>query len=297
MDQGFGGTPTDAPYHYHSIYDSQTWQETYADPGFFRHTAVAKHLGLVALRLIDSFILPLNTTHYAYELDNYLDRVEAISASTNSDADFSSLRKSIARLSAASLALDEEKEDAEKKFLEMLDKIPGRRAQVHPHIPQHPYTHDEREHAHLHAHGHGHAHCALHNHAHEHGSRFHGFPIPLPDWLKKLLEKILGHGTPPGPIGDFIRAAKRVQAANTKLAAFERGFISEEGIKDREWYRHLGVAPGKWLGTCFSYRNPCVLPHISNCNCNCLLWFDVFCTLLLRQLPFGLDVTESRRRC
>jgi N-acetylated-alpha-linked acidic dipeptidase len=25
-------------------------------------------------------------------------------------------------------------------------------------------------------------------------------------------------------------------------------FISEDGIKDREWYRHLGVAPGKWLG-------------------------------------------------
>lgn len=35
---------------------------------------------------------------------------------------------------------------------------------------------------------------------------------------------------------------------NKKLIAFERGFISEDGIKDREWYRHLGVAPGKWLG-------------------------------------------------
>lgn len=37
MDQGFGGTPTDAPYHYHSIYDSERWQELYGDPGFSRH--------------------------------------------------------------------------------------------------------------------------------------------------------------------------------------------------------------------------------------------------------------------
>lgn len=36
-DQGFFRTPTDAVHHYHSIYDSQMWQETYGDPGFHRH--------------------------------------------------------------------------------------------------------------------------------------------------------------------------------------------------------------------------------------------------------------------
>ncbi len=40
MDQGFGGTLFDAPYHYHSIYDSQRWQEVYADPGFVRHVRI-----------------------------------------------------------------------------------------------------------------------------------------------------------------------------------------------------------------------------------------------------------------
>jgi N-acetylated-alpha-linked acidic dipeptidase len=74
MDQGFGVTPFDAPYHYHSIYDTQRWQEMYADPGFYRHVAVAKHLGLVALRLTDAIILPLNTTQYALELDEYLQK-------------------------------------------------------------------------------------------------------------------------------------------------------------------------------------------------------------------------------
>lgn len=46
----------------------------------------------------------------------------------------------------------------------------------------------------------------------------------------------------------LIKALKVVRKINQKLASFERGFIHEDGIKDREWYRHLGVAPGKWLG-------------------------------------------------
>lgn len=50
------------------------------------------------------------------------------------------------------------------------------------------------------------------------------------------------------PLEEFIKAAKRVSKANNKLATFEQGFISKEGIKDRPWYKHLGVAPGKWLG-------------------------------------------------
>jgi N-acetylated-alpha-linked acidic dipeptidase len=52
------------------------------------------------------------------------------------------------------------------------------------------------------------------------------------------------HGLPP----KLIKALKVVRKINQKLISFERGFIHEDGIKDREWYRHLGVAPGKWLG-------------------------------------------------
>ena len=50
------------------------------------------------------------------------------------------------------------------------------------------------------------------------------------------------------PPPKLIRALKAVRKINQKLVSFERGFIHEDGIKDREWYRHLGVAPGKWLG-------------------------------------------------
>ena len=43
MDTGFGFTASDAVYHYHSIYDSQRWQELYADPGFYRHVGDHAH--------------------------------------------------------------------------------------------------------------------------------------------------------------------------------------------------------------------------------------------------------------
>ena len=62
--------------------------------------------------------------------------------------------------------------------------------------------------------------------------------LPLPRWPKHP------HCPPP----KLIKALKAVRGINQKLVSFERGFIHEDGIKDREWYRHLGVAPGKWLG-------------------------------------------------
>jgi len=89
---GFGATLHDPVYHYHSVFDSERWQEKYADPGFFRHVrlreivfpwlvfltflqvAVAKYLGLQTLRLSTSPILPFNTTHYAYEIESYLEK-------------------------------------------------------------------------------------------------------------------------------------------------------------------------------------------------------------------------------
>ena len=45
--------------------------------GSFMQTAVSKLLGLVTLRLADSVIIPLNTTHYALEFHAYLDEYVA----------------------------------------------------------------------------------------------------------------------------------------------------------------------------------------------------------------------------
>ncbi|KAI0660808.1 Zn-dependent exopeptidase [Cubamyces menziesii] len=194
MDESFNLSPTDAAYHYHSIYDTETWKEKYADPDFKKHVAVAQHLGLVLLRLLDSTILPLNTTHYSLELGKYLDAVEATADALGFDVDLSQLRVSVTRLQAASIALDDEKTDAERALDNVLRKLPQ----------------------------HGHKACGPH-------TWFDGF---------------FGHRKQ----HELAEAGRRVQKVNAKLIGFERGFISEEGLEGREWYKHLGVAPGKWLG-------------------------------------------------
>ncbi|KAF8969498.1 hypothetical protein BDZ97DRAFT_1653974 [Flammula alnicola] len=240
-DQGFGNTATDAPYHYHSIYDTQSWQERYADPGFNRHVAVAKYLGLLGLRITDSIILPLNTTQYSLELDDYLDEVESLVPSLGDKAQevsFSSLRLAIQKLQDASLKLDAEKFEAEEDFKKLLKRVrfPGRLGKQFP----------RRQ-------------TVLLRRAADWIKGVFGVPPPTDEELQLLIDvELFGDLDDaaseqnwkglPFPIRRFIKAAKRVAKANQKLIAFERGFISEDGIKDREWYRHLGVAPGKWLG-------------------------------------------------
>jgi len=68
------------------------------------------------------------------------------------------------------------------------------------------------------------------------------------------IQKALSHPCEPNkdgnhPLQDLKNAMQRIQTINQKLMLFERGFLSESGIQGREWYKHLGVAPGKWLGT------------------------------------------------
>ena len=169
------------------------------------------------------------------------DRVENVLPQlsiSNKAVDFAPLRHSIKKLQIASFKLDKEKLKAEAKFRKILASLaqPGRRCKrrvrdwikgvfkVEP--PEGAMQHHE-------------------------------------DWIRYLDvgvhntgagNELAGHsaeeiGHRPFLICKLIKAAKRVSNANKKLKAFERGFISEGGIKDREWYKHLGVAPGKWLGT------------------------------------------------
>ncbi|KAJ3753899.1 hypothetical protein EV360DRAFT_52645, partial [Lentinula raphanica] len=266
-DQGFGGTPYDAPYHYHSIYDSMRWQEVYADPGFKKHVAIAQHLGLLVLRLTDSIIVPMNTTQYALELDGYLDRVEsllptiAVEDGVSLTRAFSTLRQHISRLQEASVLLDIEKVEAEEHFKELLSKMPsfptsnvrcGSRNTFAYRLKKWikgifgvQYEHQEL--------------FAIHSWEDllaNHDSDEEEIKA-IAGWLQNRLHRASALRGPfaslpklpsPPPVLDFIRAAKRVSRANHKLFSFERGFIDESGIKGREWYKHLGVAPGKWLG-------------------------------------------------
>jgi N-acetylated-alpha-linked acidic dipeptidase len=171
---------------------------------------------------------------------------------------FSSLRAAIQDLQEASAELDNEKTAAEEDFRKILRKIhfPGRRfprtikrgtgvlRTVADKVKQFfgvPPPSDSE----------------LHMMSLRHAESWEEYLEFAADVDEKSLDSLKHDKTLAGlpfPICEFIRAAKRVVAANRKLIAFERGFISEEGIKDREWYRHLGVAPGKWLGKDRSFK-------------------------------------------
>ncbi|KAF7317867.1 Zn-dependent exopeptidase [Mycena kentingensis (nom. inval.)] len=216
--QAFDGTLQDAIYHYHSIYDSQRWQEKYADPGYLRATAVAQHLGLLVLRLTDSIIVPLNTTHYSLELHDYLDEVEAIVLNTRleeeMERDFLALRLALDSLTARSIELDAEKAEAEREFLEVLAKM-----------PKFPPGRDEFTRTGLSSESH------------------------IPGGWEEYLDAVHGPRLPQiPPLFKFIRAARRVTRVNKKLEAFERGCIADRGIEGRGWYRNKVVAPGRWKG-------------------------------------------------
>ncbi|KAI0677384.1 Zn-dependent exopeptidase [Trametes maxima] len=261
---GFESTLQDPVYHYHSVFDSERWMETYGDPGFSRHIAIAKHLGLQIVRFADSIVLPINTTHHAQELEAYLDKVEAIASTTSLDVDFTGLRGAIHRLQKASAKLDHEKTKAEKKLKKLLRRLAVRhlvRGKVHRalcHLRKvvgKECAHSER------------AVSTTSTPAHAMEKPFEcskmsskasaGGLLPFqprvgraPAWAKEQHAHAaanIGHKHS-FPVKKFKKAAKRVRAANQKLKAFDRGFIHEEGIKDREWYRNLDVAPGKWLG-------------------------------------------------
>jgi hypothetical protein len=53
---------------------------------------------------------------------------------------------------------------------------------------------------------------------------------------------------PPTHARGLEEAAERVHRVNKKLVSFEKGFLSEEGLPGREWFKHFVVAPGKYLG-------------------------------------------------
>ncbi|OAX37893.1 Zn-dependent exopeptidase [Rhizopogon vinicolor AM-OR11-026] len=219
-DGGFTSTLHDPVYHYHSIFDTQYWQELYGDPGFFRHVAIAKHIGLQVFRLSGDIILPFNTTHYSLELESYLNNVESIAATDSFDVDLSPLRESIHALQSASLELDSTKTKAEHKLRKILKEWEKNHAMRHKicrkvskvlcklkkvfgkHKCEREDKHDDSPH-------------------------------------RRVSSQSDRH---------LIKAIQQVQAVNKRLIAFERGFISKDGIKDREWYKHLGVAPGRWLG-------------------------------------------------
>ncbi|KAL1740279.1 Zn-dependent exopeptidase [Schizophyllum fasciatum] len=277
---GMRATLRSPAYHCHSVYDSQRWQELYADPGFHRHVAVAKLLGLQTLRLASTAILPFNTTYYSLLIEQFVNEVEEILSDTSSPIDVSPLRSSVRSLQAASLSLDFAKFKAEKDLKDLVTKWKKKRSALRE-LRREAWKKyckvmngiDKRCHSKepLHAIGFGAGAQDVDDLP----------PMPPPPTLHvggKTIRPRIGRapaairekkykdmqlaariaeqafGTPLDvraegfPLEDFLKVLKEIKAVNAKLLAFERGFISPEGLMDREWYQHLLAAPGKWTG-------------------------------------------------
>ena len=56
------------------------------------------------------------------------------------------------------------------------------------------------------------------------------------------------HKSFPPNLGKLKAVLLKVRSINKRLQHFEGGFIDEEGLIGREWYRSLVVAPGRYLG-------------------------------------------------
>ncbi|CAE6441435.1 unnamed protein product [Rhizoctonia solani] len=193
-DLAFVPANRDATYHYHSFYDSEAWMDKYGDPGCLRRVAIAKYWGLVLIRIADSFVIPFDTTQYALELDEYLDKVVQILPTLPGAPDVMPLRSAIKKVQAASRSLDLYKAEG-------INRLNG-------HI----------------------------NHVNNHNSQD----------ARSLIQQAFsspGSGKP-----ELTKLIKDIRLINKKLFSFERGFISEAGLPGREWYRHMIVAPGRWLG-------------------------------------------------
>lgn len=83
IDMSFSPNPSmpeysssSAIYQYHSNYDSFYWMDTYGDPGFHYHAAMAKIWGLFTAKLVETPVIPLNATDYAIAIRKYISNVE-----------------------------------------------------------------------------------------------------------------------------------------------------------------------------------------------------------------------------
>jgi N-acetylated-alpha-linked acidic dipeptidase len=90
----------DGPYGvYHSLYDSHEWMTRVGDPGFRYHAAMARLWGLLALRLANADVLPLDYGAYGRDLLAYLDDVATLARSRGVDAGLDRARRAAQALS------------------------------------------------------------------------------------------------------------------------------------------------------------------------------------------------------
>jgi N-acetylated-alpha-linked acidic dipeptidase len=97
LDMGFGGD-----YGvYHSIYDSYYWMKTFGDPSFAYHATAGRLAGVLALRLAETDVVPLDYEAYAAAIGRYLTDVEGVAREAGGALDLKPVADAVAQMKAA----------------------------------------------------------------------------------------------------------------------------------------------------------------------------------------------------
>jgi N-acetylated-alpha-linked acidic dipeptidase len=100
---------------YHSNYDTRSFAERVADPGFLRGAQLVRLLGTVALRLGESAVLPFRFSHYAEQLAQFTDGVPTWVLDADGRetmvVDVKPLKTAVDRVAASALALERQIDD------------------------------------------------------------------------------------------------------------------------------------------------------------------------------------------
>jgi N-acetylated-alpha-linked acidic dipeptidase len=82
----------DGPYGvYHSVYDDYRWVAEHGDPGFLYHAAMARYVGLLALRLANADLIPFGAVAYGKEIAGYAEGLGQTSQAAGLAADLQRL--------------------------------------------------------------------------------------------------------------------------------------------------------------------------------------------------------------
>ena len=125
MDIGFSTDDASPVYHYHSNYDSFHWMDTYGDPDWSHHVAMARTWALIAASLSETPVLNLNATDYAHGLVSYLENAKEKARKTFGDSEFKfsfqELDQATARFLEAAVKFDAFTADLSSQ---LLDHVP-----------------------------------------------------------------------------------------------------------------------------------------------------------------------------
>jgi N-acetylated-alpha-linked acidic dipeptidase len=117
------GQGANSVYLYHSNYDSYYWVNTFGDPGFKKHLAVAQLFGVLAVKLANTKVIPFEGTEYAVALEKHSKELKETGKVDTKilDESIATFRKAAEKLDAEAVKImegleDPTTEDTQKKI-------------------------------------------------------------------------------------------------------------------------------------------------------------------------------------